>query len=132
MNEMMYIYEVYRQKSFSRAAKKLFISQPALSNIVKRVERGLGARIFDRSTIPLTVTREGDYYIRSIETILQVERNIDAFFDDIGKLNCGSLSIGASVYFCSFVLPEMVAVFLFLCTPGDGRPLSLEASEGAY
>ncbi len=111
MNEMMYIYEVYRQKSFSRAAKKLFISQPALSNIVKRVERGLGARIFDRSTIPLTVTREGDYYIRSIETILQVERNIDAFFDDIGKLNCGSLSIGASVYFCSFVLPEMIARF---------------------
>ena len=33
LNEMKYVYEVYKEKSFSKAAKKLFISQPALSNI---------------------------------------------------------------------------------------------------
>ena len=36
LNEMKYVYEVYKEKSFSKAAKKLFISQPALSNMVRK------------------------------------------------------------------------------------------------
>ncbi len=111
MNEMNYVYEVYRQRSFSRAAKKLFVSQPALSNTVKRVEKNLGTQIFDRSTIPLTVTEAGAYYIRSIESIMQINRNIDAYFEDIRDLKTGSLAIGGSAYFCSFVLPAMIARF---------------------
>lgn len=62
LNEMKYVYEVYKEKSFSKAAKKLFISQPALSNMVRKAEKEMGAPIFDRSTIPLTVTKEGAYY----------------------------------------------------------------------
>lgn len=54
LNEMKYVYAVYQEKSFSKAAKKLFISQPALSNMVRKAEREVGAAIFDRSTIPLT------------------------------------------------------------------------------
>ena len=70
LNEMKYVYEVYKEKSFSKAAKKLFISQPALSNMVRKAEKEMGAPIFDRSTIPLTVTKEGAYYIRTVEKIL--------------------------------------------------------------
>ena len=64
LKEMDYIYAVYEEKSFSRAAKKLFVSQPALSNMVKKAEKEIGAPIFDRSTIPLTVTPAGEYYIQ--------------------------------------------------------------------
>ena len=67
LNEMRYVYSVYQEKSFSKAAKKLFISQPALSNMVRKAENEIGAPIFDRSTIPLTVTKEGAYYIKSRE-----------------------------------------------------------------
>lgn len=111
MNEMNYVYEVYRQKSFSRAAKKLFVSQPALSSTVKRVEKNLGAQIFDRSTIPLTVTPAGAYYIKAIENIMQINRNIESYFGDIREMKTGSLAIGGSSYFCSFVLPAMIAHF---------------------
>ena len=62
LNEMKYVYAVYQEKSFSKAAKKLFISQPALSNMVRKAEREVGAAIFDRSTIPLTITKEGAHY----------------------------------------------------------------------
>ena len=48
---MEYIYTVYKEKSFSKAAKKLFISQPSLSATVKRIEKKIGAPIFDRSTM---------------------------------------------------------------------------------
>lgn len=39
LKEMSYVYAVYKEKSFSRAAQKLFISQPALSAMVKRRSR---------------------------------------------------------------------------------------------
>ena len=53
---MEYIYEVYKEKSFSKAAAALFISQPSLSANVKRVENRIGYPIFDRSTKPLQLT----------------------------------------------------------------------------
>lgn len=111
MNEMKYVYAVYQEKSFSKAAKKMYISQPALSNMVRKAEQEMGAAIFDRSTIPLTVTKEGAHYIKCIEKILFIQRNIKAYFEDIKELNTGSLSLGGSSYFCSFVFPEMLGRF---------------------
>ena len=65
IKEAHYIYTIYQEKSFSRAAARLFMSQPALSAIVRRVEREFGIRIFDRSTIPLTLTESGKVYYTS-------------------------------------------------------------------
>ena len=68
-----YIYTVYRLKSFSLAAQELFISQPALSRAIKRAESELGAPIFNRKTIPISLTDEGKIYIDTIEQMLQLE-----------------------------------------------------------
>ena len=111
LNEMRYVYAVYQEMSFSKAAKKMYISQPALSNMVRKAENEIGAPIFDRSTIPLTVTREGAYYIRSIEEILFIQRNIRSYFKDLEELNTGSLAIGGASFFCSFVFPELIGRF---------------------
>lgn len=70
-----YIYTIYRLKSFSLAAQELFISQPALSRAIKNAEIGLGAPIFNRKTIPISLTEEGKIYIEAIEKMLQIERN---------------------------------------------------------
>ena len=48
--EMRYVYEVYRERSFSRAAQKLYISQPSLSLMIKKAEERVGSPLFDRST----------------------------------------------------------------------------------
>ena len=48
---MEYVYEVYKEKSFSKAAANLFISQPSLSANVKRVENRIGYPIFDTSAV---------------------------------------------------------------------------------
>ena len=53
---MNYVYEVYKEKSFSKAAKNLYISQPSLSANVRRVENKIGYPIFNRNTSPLTLT----------------------------------------------------------------------------
>ena len=48
-----YVYEVYRERSFIKAAQNLFISQPSLSATVKRIDQQIGYPLFDRSTKPL-------------------------------------------------------------------------------
>lgn len=111
LKEMDYIYAVYEEKSFSRAAKKLFVSQPALSNMVKKAEKEIGAPIFDRSTIPLTVTPAGEYYIQSIQAIRNIQSNVHDYFEDLKNLNTGNINLGGSSYFCSFVFPEMIGRF---------------------
>ena len=64
-----YIFEVYREKSFTKAANKLFISQPALSAAIKKIEKNIGHELFDRSSNPIKLTEAGEIYIKSIEEI---------------------------------------------------------------
>ena len=81
-----YIYTVYRLKSFSLAAQELFISQPALSRAIKKVEEGLGAPIFNRKTVPVSLTAEGKIYIDAIEKMLEIEQNAVDNVHDIKNL----------------------------------------------
>lgn len=106
-----YVYEVYRERSFSRAASRLYISQPSLSAKIKKIEDSLGAQIFDRSTSPLRLTEFGKKYIRAIEQIRAIENQIENEIEDMTSLRQGELSIGASNVFSAFVLPPMIAEF---------------------
>ena len=64
-----YVCEVYRERSFSKAAQNLYISQPSLSARIKKVEEQIGVPLFDRSTSPLQLTEAGRIYIRAAEEI---------------------------------------------------------------
>ena len=81
---MNYVYEVYKEKSFSKAAKNLYISQPSLSANVRRVEAKIGYPIFNRNTSPLTLTECGERYIQSVEEILAIENSFASFVNDLG------------------------------------------------
>ena len=54
--EMKYVYQVYLDGSFSKAAEHLYMTQPALSIAVQKLECGLGMPVFDRRTRPLSLT----------------------------------------------------------------------------
>ena len=108
---MKYVYEVYKEKSFSKAASSLFISQPSLSANVKRIENRIGSPIFDRSTKPLQLTEVGEHYIQAIEKIMDIENNLENFIRDLGDLKTGTLNIGGSNFFSSWVLPSLIADF---------------------
>lgn len=111
---MDYMYEVYREKSFSKAAKKLFISQPSLSASVKRVEERIGFPVFDRSTKPLRLTECGEKYIESVERILAIQNEFADYVNDLGGLHIGHLILGGSNLFSSWVLPSLIQGFLRL------------------
>lgn len=103
-----YLYTIYQKRSFSRAAEDLFISQPSLSNIVKKVEADLGAPIFDRSTNPISLTEAGEYYIRAVEQMMEIEENLREQFSKYKPNAQKQLVIGASSYFCTHLLPDCI------------------------
>lgn len=66
---MNYIYEIYKTGSFSKAAKNLYLTQPALSIAVKKEEKELGQPIFERGSSKIRLTEAGKAYIKSVEVI---------------------------------------------------------------
>ncbi len=106
-----YIYEIYKEKSFTKAAKNLFISQPALSATVKKLEKELQIQLFDRSTSPLTLTSEGEAYIKAIEEIFNIKKEYENYIIDVSNLNVGSISISGANFISSYVIPKFIVPF---------------------
>lgn len=113
-NYKEYIYAVYQERSFSKAAQKLYVSQPWLSATVKKAEQELGLPLFDRSTNPISLTEAGQYYIEKIEHIAAVEKEIAEHFQQLRDGNRTELHIGSSMFFCTYVLPELMKEFQLL------------------
>ncbi len=111
MNEKDYVYEVYKERSFSSAAKNLFISQPALSASVKKVEKELGITIFDRSTSPITLTEEGKVYIESIEKLRNIMEETKIKLADMNELKLGNVRVSGENFVSSFILPKIIMAF---------------------
>lgn len=110
-HEIRYVYEVYRERSFSKAAQKLYISQPSLSAMVKRAEQRIGSPIFDRSTSPIGLTQVGLEYIRAAEQMMEIEDGFKQYLSDAGQCLTGSLAIGGTTLFTSYILPPLISAF---------------------
>ena len=104
-----YVNEVYKEKSFSKAAENLYISQPSLSARIIKLEEELGMPIFDRSTSPLCLTEFGEVYMEALREVDAIERRIENYISDISHLRTGKLTIGASNVFAAYVIPPLPA-----------------------
>jgi len=108
---MEYVYAVYQEGSISAAAKKLFMTQPALSMAIRRVENKLGETLFDRSQHPLQLTSVGKIYIQKYREIKYLERELDNQIHDLHKLQQGELVLGGTQFILSYVLAPVFAEF---------------------
>lgn len=106
-----YIYTVYRMKSVSLAAQELFISQPALSRAIKKAEAELGAPIFNRKTLPFSLTAEGKLYIEAVEKMLQLEKETGEKVNDVRHMQGGTLRIGTATHLSFYVIPKVLKEF---------------------
>ena len=120
-----YVYEVYKEKSFSKAAKNLYVTQPCLSAMVKKIENKFGMPIFNRNTNPIQLTECGIEYINCVEQIIQLEERFESYLNDVRGLKSGKISIGANNVCSSFVLPKIIKKF------SDKYPeIKIELHEG--
>lgn len=102
---------VAHEKSFTRAAETLHVSQSTLSQHVLELERELGVRLFDRLGRTVTLTEAGrlleEHATRIATTLASARRAIN----ELKGLERGSLVIGASTTPGIYVLPAIVAAF---------------------
>ena len=65
-----YAYALYQEGSFTKAAQKLFITQPSLSIAIKGIEKEAGAVLFERRGNGVVLTEAGKEYIATVERIM--------------------------------------------------------------
>ena len=106
-----YVYEVYKERSFTKAAQNLYISQPSLCARIKKIEVIIGEPLFDRSTTPLQLTEVGKVYIEAAEEITQIEQRVENYINDLAGLKTGNLAVGASTLFAAYVVPSLITQF---------------------
>ena len=109
--DFKYVYEVYKAGSFSQAAKNLFMTQPALSIAVQKLEAAIGQTLFDRSCHPLALTEAGKIYMATIAKAQLLEQEMQQQLEDLQELRLGSLRIGGSHFLNAYILPQALAAF---------------------
>lgn len=113
MNEkhMQYVLTVLKEGSFTNAAKKLYVSQPSMSQIIKTAESNLGAPIFDRSTDPITLTPAGQLYVEAARQVTTISTNLRKQVEELSKEEFGTIRLGISVQRGMELLPELYPRF---------------------
>ena len=71
-----YVLAIAEEQNLTRAAKRLFISQPALTLYLNRLEKELEVKLFDRSRTPILLTEAGKYYVEQMKKISAAEQSL--------------------------------------------------------
>lgn len=104
-------YHVAVTLSFSEASKQLFISQSAVSQSIKVLERKLNQPLFIRSTKRVRLTPEGEILLKHIEPAMNLIRKGENQLLEANTLNGGQLRIGASDTICRYYLVDYLKQF---------------------
>jgi DNA-binding transcriptional LysR family regulator len=119
--------EVVERRSFSQAAERLGVTQPAVSLQVRALEKRLGTQLLDRSGRRVEPTEAGLRLFRGAQRLLQLEEQLlgEVASDAEGAL-AGELSIGASTGPAAVVVPVLLCEFF---TRHPGLRVSLEVHD---
>lgn len=109
--QFKYVLVLAREGSFSRAAEALRITQPSLSQYIKKIEKEIGQELFDRTNGDVRITDAGKLYIEAGRKILDIEHQMENGLADIAEHKSGSLVIGASPYRAAGMMPLVAARF---------------------
>jgi len=103
--------EVARQKSFSRAAEKLHVTQPSISAQIRALESHLGHRLLDRGGGKVTLTAAGKAFQPFAEQSLIQLKQVRLTLADMERTPRGSLTISANDSTALYVLPVLIGKF---------------------
>lgn len=109
--KLAYIVEVAKEGSVTAAANKLYISQPALSQILAQVEKELGIKLFDRKETPMRLTYAGELYLTTAKEILSEYETLKRRLLDVAEGDEGQIKLGIPVERAGYMLPDVMASF---------------------
>lgn len=111
LKQFEYVLTLNKEGCFSKAAEVLNISQPSLSQYIKKLENELGVVLFNRNGGNVRLTDAGRVYVEAGKKILDIKRDMALQFIDINENKKGTLTIGTSPYRSSVMLPFIAKEF---------------------
>ncbi len=108
LNELRFIVAVAQERNFRRAAEKAFISQPALSLAIQKLEEDLGLKIFERGKNEVTVTPIGNAIVEQAQRVLEEAERIRAIAEQGKNQLAAPLHIGIIHSVSPYLLPDLI------------------------
>ena len=106
-----YILAIYECGGITAAAKKLFVSQPSMSQTLRLVEQEIGAAVFERGVTPPKLTYAGEMYLDTARAMMEHEENLDRILSGIRSEERGRLRVGLSIQRGMQLLPLVLPAF---------------------
>lgn len=106
-----YFLTIVKERSISKAAERLYLSQPYLSQYLAKIEKDLGVTLLDRSHSPLKLTPAGEVFYAYLERQGYLERQLVSDLRDLQDKERPMLHIGVSPWRGSVLLPDILPVF---------------------
>ncbi|MGL5513218.1 MAG: selenium metabolism-associated LysR family transcriptional regulator, partial [Sporomusa sp.] len=98
-------------RSFSKAAKKLFLTQPTVSAHIASLEKELNVRLFVRNTKEVGLSEDGKLLYRHAKQMVEIERQIEGIFYKNTEERFKCINIAASTIPSQYILPDILARF---------------------
>jgi LysR family hydrogen peroxide-inducible transcriptional activator len=108
LNELRYVVAVGQELNFRRAAEKSFISQPALSLAIQKLEEELGVQIFERGKSEVSVTPIGAQIIEQAQRVLEDASHIPEIASQGNDQLSGTLRVGIIYSVGPYLLPDLI------------------------
>lgn len=128
LSELRYTLAVAQERNFRRAAERCFISQPALSTAIQKLEEELGVQIFERSRTEVSLTSVGQRIVEQAQRVLEEAERIRSIAREGQDQLIGPLRLGVIHTIGPYVLPDLVPA---LHARAPDMPLEVEESTTA-
>lgn len=111
IRDMEYLLVIAEEKSITKAAARLFVAQPALSQCVRKLETELGVSLFLRTVTGVRPTPEGECFLRFVQKTLVEHAGFEKELKDLAQGESGTVRLGFSGAQAAFVLPHFLTRF---------------------
>ena len=129
LNKIDYVIAVADLKNISKAATACFVSQPALTRYIQGLERELGLKLFDRSTVPVQMTEAGARYVEKIREIQRMRDELEQEMKDFYRRSRQQIVLGMSPTRSYTWLPRILPAPRELCPSVEVRVVEDNLSE---
>lgn len=106
-----YIIAIYESGGYTAAAKKMFISQPYISQIVQQVEQEMRVPIFERGVTPPKLTYAGEKYVEAARAMIAQEDSLNLLMEELRHEERGIIRIGISLQRVMQLMPTVLPKF---------------------
>ncbi len=111
IREVSYLMMIAKEQNLTKAANRLFLTQPALSKFLKEKEIELGVKLFERIDGKYTPTYAGRKYLERSVEIMDLKKKLDDEISQLAKTNAGELKIAFPIMRGSYLIHKTIPVF---------------------